>query len=198
MRMKLHQICLSLLLVIVVANNGLADVVVTIDGSTADVIVTAIGDLDLTGATLHAANPAPGTYSPGIIAGGPSWYVAPGAGLAHDSYFLTSVTVPFGTSTSFVGPTSSSGDSFFIFGSGMIPPNVGVNAGYVNGDPIFSQMTFANTTLAALTLTEGTYDFALPNDQITLVITSVPEPTSTLGLTALGLALLSRRGRRSI
>ena len=197
----LSQICFSILLAIFVANNARADVVITIDGSTTDVVITAIGDLDFTGATVHALNPAPGSYTPGIIADGDSWYVAPGGGGAHDSYFLTTVDVPFGTSIAFSNaPTSATGDSFFIFGAGMfVPPNVGVNAGYVSGDPIFSQMTFGNTSLTDLTLTEGTYNFALPNDQITLVITSaVPEPTSMLGLTALGLAFLTRRGKREI
>jgi len=196
----LHQIGLSLILAIVVANTAQADVLITIDGSSSDVIVTAVGILDLTGAAVHALNPPPGSYTPGIIAGGASWYVAPGSGGAHDSYFLTTVDVPFGTSTTFANaPTSISGDSFFLFGAGVVPANVGVNAGYVSGDPIFSQMTLSNTSLANLTLIEGTYNFALPNDQITLVITSaVPEPTSTLGLTTLGLVLLSRRRRREI
>ncbi len=112
MKMKpLHRICLSFLFAIVAASHARADVLITIDGSSSDVIVTAIRNLDLTGASQYVANPNPGSYTPGIIAGGSNWYVAPGSGQAHDSYFLSTVDVPFGTSTAFANsPSSTSGD----------------------------------------------------------------------------------------
>lgn len=187
------QIVFSLLLAITAASNAHAAMCITIDGSTNDVVVTASGSLDVTGASVYVANPNPGSYSPGIIPSGTSWYIAPGSGGAHDSYFLTTVDPnPFGTSTVFNAPSSSSGDSFFLFGAGFVTENVGVNAGYVSGSPIFSQMTFSNTSLAALTLIEGTYNYALPNDTIKLSI-FVPEPPPSLcGFGLLCLAALSR------
>ncbi len=84
-----------------------------------------------------------------------------------------------------------------MFGAGFVPANIGVEAGYVSGDPISSQMIFSNTSLADLTLIEGTYNFTLPNDQITMVITSaVPEPNSVCAISLAGLGLLSCRKRR--
>lgn len=192
------SICLSISLAVIVANSASADVCVVIDGSTADVVVTVSGSLDLTGAAPYVVNDpiaSPG-YTPGIVPSGSGWYVGPGAGQAHDSYFLTSVDVPFGTSTSFITPDSSSGDSFYLNGAGFVTENVGVNLGYVSGDPISSQMTFLNTSLADLTLTEGTYNFALPNDQIKMVITSVPEPTTATGFFFLSLIAFCRQRRR--
>jgi len=182
---------LSLLIAFLAVSITQAAVVVTIDGSSPDVVVTASGSLDITGATAHAPGAA---YSLGVIAGGTSWFVAPGSGQAFDSYFLTTVQAPFGTSTSLASPSSVSGDSFFIFGGGIVPANVGVNAGYVSGDPIFSQITFSNTSLADLTLNEGTFNFTLPNDEIELTIL-VPEPSLLSALCGVGIFCLAVWGR---
>lgn len=189
MMKRQFQVLLAILLALAAANKAHADVCIVIDGSSTDLVVTVNGSLDVTGAAAYVSG---GSYNPGIIPGGSGWYVAPGGAGAFDSYFLTSVSGPFGTSTSFSTPDSSSGDSFFINGAGAVTPNVGVAAGYVSGDAISSQMTFLNTSLADLTLSAGTYNFSLPNDQIKMIV-SVPEPNSFFGFGIFYLASLVQR-----
>jgi len=157
-----------------------ASIVISITDNSGNLTVTATGSLNTTG--LMPFPPGGSNYSPGIISGGTSWYIGPGSGGAFENYQLATFSVPFGTSTTQIVPDSSTGDSFFLFGSPV--PNVGLPAGYVSGAAINSQMTFNNTSLADLGLTAGNYLFTLPTgDEIGLFITGVPEPSlfSTLG-----------------
>ena len=188
----IHQVRLCLVVFLLLASTHVlnASIVVTIDSSSGNLVVTASGDLDLLGTSVFMNG---GSYTPGVIPGGDNWFLAPGPGTAFETYALVTADAPFGTSTSFFdAPDSTSGDSFFLFGSqGTGIPQVGLPTGYTSGDPIFSQMTFNNTSIADLTLLPGNYQFTLPNDQITMVV--VPEPSSGSGLFFFFLLAAARR-----
>jgi hypothetical protein len=173
-------------------------VLIDITQSGGNVDVTATGSLDLAGATLFNSG---GSYHPGIIPGGSNWYIAPGPGASWDGYDLTSVSLPFGTSTNFFNSGfTSSGDTFFIWGQGGGTPLVVVPGGYTSGTSISSSLVFTGETIAGLTLIPGTYTFTIPSDTITLDISAgVPEPSTwaMMGLGFAGLAFAGYRSRRA-
>ncbi len=169
-----------------------AGVTINVTEVGSDVVFTTTGSLDLTGATLVFPAAA---YLDGFIPGGDNWYIASGAGSGADTYALTSVDLPFGTSTTFFDtPSSVSGDDFLIWGASGGTPQVGVTVGYVSGSAINSEMVFAFSTIAGFTLIPGTYDFAIPNDTITLNI--VPAPAAALPMLGLAGLMGTRRRRR--
>lgn len=158
---------------------------VTIDvtQSVGSVEVTAMGSLDLTGATFDHVQ----GYSTGIIPGGSNWYVALGATPGMDWYQLTSVSLPYGSSETYFTSGVTSGDAISIWGVDGGAPLVGVATGYTSGSAISATMSLAGQTIAGMTLMPGTYTFTIPNDSIVLRISEVPEP-STWAMLALGLA----------
>lgn len=69
---------------------------------------------------------------------------------------------------------------------------------YVSGSVLSGVATYANSTLASLRLTQGSYLFNLINgDTITVNVGAVPEPATwalmTLGMAAVGFAMRRRR-----
>jgi hypothetical protein len=105
-----------------------------------------------------------------------------------DWYRLTSVSLPYGTSTNYFTSSSTFGDAFSIWGFAGGTPLVGVSTGYTSGSSILAEMLLAGQTIAGMDLTPGTYMFTIPNDTITLTIGgAVPEP-STWAMLLLGFA----------
>lgn len=186
----LGAIALVMVLATGLANAG---VVIDITDSGGNVNVTATGSLDLTGATFDHEQP----YSTGIIPGGDNWYIALGTTPGMDWYQLTSVSLPFGSDTSFFASSSTSGDAFSIWGEAGIMPLVGLPTGYTSGTLISADMVFFGESIAGMSLMPGTYVFTIPNDTITLEIggSSVPEP-STCAMMLNGLAALVFAGYR--
>lgn len=180
-----------------VAAPATAAVVITVNEVGSDVVFAISGSLNLTGAVSTGAYP---NYGLGFISGGSNWYIAAGSGATVTGYEFTTFDGPFGTSgTYFSSPTSSTGDDFFMWGQGGATEQLGVDANYISGASITSGLVFANATLASLTLTTGTYNYAIPSDTVTLIIGggrgTVPEPGS-LALTGLALAGLAAAARK--
>ena len=184
---------LAVLMSPLVAN---ADVIITVNEVGGDVVFDVTGSLDLTGATYLGGI----GYADGFIGGGANWYIASGAGGSVDNYAMTSFDGAFGTSTAFFsGPSSVFGNDFFIWGQGGATEQVGVQVGYSSGDAISSGMIFSGATFASLSLLTGTYNYAIPNDTITLLIgaSSVPEP-GTLALLGIGLFGMGLARRKKV
>jgi PEP-CTERM motif len=187
-----RRLAVTLLIVGVLAGGANAALIINMTESNGMVTVDIDGSLDLSGATLAVIN----GKTNGVIPNG-LWYIASGSGSAEVSgYLLTSFDGSFGDSQSFIQPDMTSGDDVGIFqnagNSIVFVPN-----GYVSGSSISSSMTFAGQTISSLGATLGTYNYAIPDDTITLNISIVPEPSSALllGLAASGL-VVRRRGIR--
>jgi len=97
-------------------------------------------------------------------------------------------------------PDSTSGDDFFIweYSGGTVAYSggtVGVPVGYTSGNSITSEMVFNGETIASLNMISGTYNYAIPNDTITLNIEAVPIPAAVwlFGSGLLGLVGMARR-----
>jgi hypothetical protein len=177
-------------------------VIITIADSASNVVVNASGTLDMDGAVPLGQSL---TYNPagssGVIPGGSNWYVALGADTTDNIYSLTGVDVPFGTSGFYTQGASTSGNTIGIWahdgGVIILPP------GYVSGSAISSTMSLLGTSIAALTLTPGSYIFSLPHDEVILNIgatPAVPEPGAwammILGLATVGWTLRRRPALR--
>ena len=150
------------------------------------------GSLDLTGATRAGiSNVSQSQMTPTIAT------IFSGADftLEVDLYELDG-PVSFGTGSTTLA-SSVSGSSLIISGSAGL---VGVPIGYLSGNPLGGQITFAGATFASLGVTPGEYVYSLPEDRVTLRFgpaTVIPLPaTLPLMLGAFGMAALAMRRRR--
>lgn len=153
----------------------------------ADVVLTGSGNYDLSGASLIGGGLQDGFVNPmgGLAVGGPFSPV--------DVYALTANSGAFGTG----GFLNGGPDVGNVFGLDFVTVGgfITVPQGYVSGTALSGSTTFANQTFATLGLTAGSYQYAIPNDTVTVTIPgSVPEPAS-LALIALaaGAAGITRR-----
>ncbi|MCQ9203016.1 MAG: hypothetical protein JJ845_000815 [Prochlorococcus marinus CUG1436] len=105
-------------------------------------------------------------------------------GVSVEKYdFGTGVSVPnFGTSTAQID-TGSSGLTVTGFGD---PFKISQDELYLpigsDGSNISGNMTFENTTFAALDITTGTYSYTLGNNNMEIVTTPTPGPLPILGM----------------
>jgi hypothetical protein len=180
------------------AGTANATLIINVDEVGSDVVFSTSGSLDLRGAEFLGGY----AYNDGFIPGGDNWYIASGDGSYVDNYAMTSFDGPFGTSTTFFStPSSVSGDDFYIWGNGGMTQQVGMPVGYLSGSLITSEMIFSNATIASFTMIAGTYNYAIPNDNIILNIGQgggkVPEP-ATLALMGLGLLGMGLKQKKKV
>lgn len=80
----------------------------------------------------------------------------------------------FGLGTTFSIPDIGSGDVHGVIANpgplSNLPAAITVPAGYVSGDTLSSEMTFANKSFVDLGVTEGTYNWSFEGNEVTLVI----------------------------
>jgi len=174
-----------------------AAVVVNIAQSGTSVVATTTGSLDLTGLIPTGSF----VLSRGVQSS--FGYIGTGStdGASVTGYSGFTGPTSFGTGA-YISATSGTGAAFAFNGSAFGIPYVFVNAGYTSGSAIASTSLFANTTLAALGLTSGSYVWRSGNDSVTVTIGAVsgavPEAGTwammILGMGAVGFAL--RRAKR--
>jgi hypothetical protein len=159
-----------------------------------DVVATGSGTIDLTGLTSFGTFVTNNEMYPahGIIGVGPT--------ASKDTYSGESGPFSFGPGTA-AFPSSSTGDAVSLEDFGL---DIDVPAGYASGAGLFGTATFANTTLAKLGLTTGTYTWTWNNGANSFVIQvptfrTVPEPSSwalmLVGAGLLGASLRAARDR---
>lgn len=175
-------------------------VTITIQQDGANVLVSGSGTVDTTGLTLN------GYYDRNNEVAAQYGEVFIGSSNVEPGYAGLSGPTSFGGG-SYEFANSSTGDAFGVLGDGgvlFLPGN------YVSGDALSGTMTFDDTTIAELGLSDGTYtytwDNGAPGDSLTVDIggsvttppAATPEPSSLalLGSGVLGLAGVVRRRMR--
>ena len=155
-----------LLVLMVVASAANAAVIVTIEESGGDVVATAVGSLDVSGATSCGPVTVPALLefnAPDDYA----YLIGPSGGAAGSAC----LGLVFSTAQSLYGsafstfPDSGTGGRFGVEVSAS--SQVYLPAGYVSGTAISASSTWAGQSLADLNLTPGTYLFDYGSDRIT-------------------------------
>jgi hypothetical protein len=170
---------------------------ITITQVGANVVITGSGDIDLTGLTNADESgpfPANGVIWPDedeILVGS-----SDNAGV--DVYSGASGPTTMGSGAESVG-TSGTGGLFGVGSALFGTPVIYVPEGYVTDTPLSGTSTFANTTLAELGLSPGTYVYTWgdPGSLTVEVSSGVPEPSTwammLLGFGGLGFLAYRRR-----
>lgn len=157
-------------------------------GLSRTVSTASVGHIDPDGATVVTGPAIPNVATVDALAGAGAWYLrfGSGSGAIADS----------GTGD-MVGLTEGKGTSLLL-----------VPAGYVSGNSLSNESTYANKSLGSLGLTPGTYVWswgAGQNQNFTMVIgvaagpLPIPEPSSAmlLGTTLAGMIVILQRRRQS-
>lgn len=161
-----------------------------------DMTVTASGSVDLTGLTFDGVFAIPQTQIRNIDEVGYIWSNIQEDDLVYavpNPYFLFSANIP---------PTNgiATGDAFGLFtynqndGQNLAGDAFVYFSDGFTGGPVDGKFTAPNTSLASLGLNEGVLTWG-PNPNQSLIITTVPEPTS-LALLGLGGLMVQRHRRR--
>jgi hypothetical protein len=163
-----------------------APMTVTIYESGSDVVMSASGTVDLTGLTLVETNFGPigggglGINTATFICGNNGTYVTTYSG-------FTSVPSNLGSGSYSPPADSASGNYFGVIMNGQPPYFLVVPTGYTSGTNISSTLTFNNTTLSTLGLTNGTYTYTWSGGSIDVVVGGpAPTPTPTPSTGAVG------------
>lgn len=171
-----------------------AAIVVNYEQVGANVVATTTGTFDITG--LKEFNKAPhliGTNGIDYLASGGT---AKAPIISIYTGFVSNPT-EIGSGTKFILASSSNGDPF---GFNTVSQLIALSSSFVSGGSVEGTATFNDTTLAALGLTTGTYNFKTSADTVTINIGNVggavPEPATwammLLGFGATG-AMMRRR-----
>ena len=195
MKNRYHIPVFILLFSVLSVDRARADLVFNITESAGSVIVFGSGSIDLTGLTKLDVS---GSGSTGID---PSRFLHSGgvfgSSVPLDLYRGTVIgPSSFGPGTTQFAPTSVSGD-YVGFNLQPVGANAGlvVPDGYLSGDSLNGFSSFSSTSLGALGIATGTYDWTVGSNNISLTVTSVPEPSSALlvGFSALFVTFFRRR-----
>jgi hypothetical protein len=173
------------------APRAQAGYIVTLQQVGNDVVASGNGAIDLTGLTSAFSGAAKAQLSPfeaGITTG-------PATDTPADGYDGISGPKTFGGGSLTIGASSGSGDVVTIVGGGNL---LGVPHGYLSGT-LSDTSTYDNQTFAGLGVNPGVYEWTWgrgPNQNFTLVIGEVPEPT-TWAMLLVGFAGLGFAGYRA-
>lgn len=164
------------------------DVVVTSSG-TVDTTNLVLGSTEVFGGSLQPAPAADPTENANLTIGFP--FDVNSANQTVDVYFnpnLEPVAGPmsFGLSPFTSLPDTGSGDVHGFAANPLHPavghaPYIAVPEGYVSGEVLSSEMTFANRSFVDLGLTEGTYNWSFAGNEVTLTIVVALGLPTTLG-----------------
>jgi hypothetical protein len=179
-----------------------ADIVVNVSDAGGNVTFSSSGgSFDLTGLVFGGGGYATGNGQGFSNAVNPSFVV--GGGDPVDDYSgVTAFPANFGTGSLFVNSTGATGVGYGASDPiyGVPSTSILVPTGYVSGGALGAvSSTYVGQSLASMGLTPGTYVWrwgqGLPNQSLTLNITSVPEPSmaGVVGLAVLGFGLTRRR-----
>jgi hypothetical protein len=171
-----------------------AAVIIKFDQIGLDVVASYSGSLDLSGYRVR-----------GQVVATPQSNITPssgGFGKMQRSYtnwriyYYSTIAMPFGTVSTKISATSSSGQDFRIVGNNI---DISGQSSCVYSDfcsGLDGRMTFSGMTFASMGITpRSTIVASLPNDTITFVVADVPAP-ATLPLMLGGLGVLAGVARR--
>lgn len=175
---------------VITAPQARASLMVEIQEVGSDVVVTGSGTLNVAAltpvATIGGAGPFLTSHSPQLFFG---------AGASGGAVLHSGITGPssFGSGPAQF-PASTTGNGVGMAGGIFVP------VGYTSGSPLFAAMTFANTSIAAMGITPGTYTWtwgsgATSDSFVITTVTSTPEPASVLLVGSAILAWVTRRQR---
>lgn len=175
-----------------------AAVILSVEQAGSNVDVIGSGSADVAGLSATAS----GSDAASMIPNPPALVVGSPAFSEITSYGYIAGPQSLGSSDQFTEASSGTGQLFGLDDYSPTQLLIDVPYGYVSGSPLAGTSEYANTTIAALGLTTGTYTYTWGSgataDSMTLFIgvpASVPEPSSLfVGVAA---AVLGSRRWRS-
>ena len=193
-----HKLTLALLasIVLMVAGNAQAQLVLFFQQEAADVTITASGSVDLNGLSFSEDFGGPSSDILNDTNSGHVWSdLSPGDDiyLLPESHFLFSNLFA-------EAPGNATGDAFGFTTANSDVPLFGQMAGDAHlyfedgfaGGTVDGKLTIPGTALVSLGLNEGILTWG-PNADQRLIITTIPEPTSLALLGLGGFMILTRR-----